>query len=124
MFDLDCSSSKLNEYHNLGSQRSSLLKSNGPVHENHFWVAGLNWSYGNAKVNLSHYVYGNRKNIGYKYFSWNCDRGLISKHKIEDVRVFAARHRPHFIAVSFDFGEHTFDKLLSAFDSSVCTSLK
>ena len=88
------------EYQNLGFQTSSVLKSNAPESKNHYWAAGLNWSYVKTNFNLSHYIYGNRKNTGYKYFSWNCDRGFISKHKIEDVRVFAARHRPHFIAVS------------------------
>ena len=83
----------------IGSQKCrQLIEVNG--YENCFWTSGINWSYGTSSTNLNHYIYGNRKNVGYKYFSWNCDRGLISKHKIEDVRVFAARHKPHFLAVS------------------------
>ena len=65
------------------------------------WIVGmgLNWPY-NSTSNLAHYIYGNRRNVGYKYFSWNCDRGLISKHKIEDIKTFATRHRPHFMGIS------------------------
>ena len=55
----------------------------------------------NLSINKrTHILYGNRRNLGYKYFSWNCDRGLLSKNKIEDVRAFASRHKPHFIGVS------------------------
>ena len=64
------------------------------------WVSGLCWSYSRTKTNLAHYTYGNRRNLGYRFFFWNCDRGLLSKHKIEDVRVFAAKHSPHFMAIS------------------------
>ena len=60
-----------------------------------FWSLGLRWSYSRSKINILHYIYGNRRNLGYKYFSWNCDRGLLSKHKIEDVRNFATKHNPH-----------------------------
>ena len=49
---------------------------------------------------LNHIINGNRRNVGYKYFSWNCDRGLIGKNKIDDIRIFAAKYKPHFIAVS------------------------
>ena len=48
----------------------------------------------------AHILYGNRRNLGYKYFSWNCDRGLLSKNKIEDIRQFALRHKPHFMGIS------------------------
>ena len=61
---------------------------------------GISWSYSSANGNLMHYIYGNRRNLGYKYFSWNCDRGLLSKHKIEDVRIFAQKHKPHFMSIS------------------------
>ena len=66
------------------------------------WIVGmtLNWPYANVSTNLSHYIYGNRRNVGYRYFSWNCDRGLLSKHKIEDIKLFAARHKPHFMGIS------------------------
>ena len=60
----------------------------------------INWDSGLSNNKRSHILYGNRRNLGYKYFSWNCDRGLLAKHKIEDVRVFAARHKPHFMGIS------------------------
>ena len=64
------------------------------------WCFGLSWSYPTSKINVLHYTYGNRRNLGYKYFSWNCDRGLLSKHKIEDVRIVAEKYKPHFMAIS------------------------
>ena len=59
------------------------------------WATGLSWSYSRTL----YYTYGNRRNLGYHYFSWNCDRGLLSKHKIEDIQVFAAKHSPHLSEV-------------------------
>ena len=49
---------------------------------------------------LCHILFGNRRNLGYKYFSWNCDRAYLSKNKIEDVKQIAMRHKPHFIGIS------------------------
>ena len=61
---------------------------------------GLRWG-SNLSINKSvHILYGNRRNLGYKYFSWNCDRGILSKKKIEDIRVFASRHKPHLMGIS------------------------
>ena len=62
--------------------------------------AVLKWSYSMSTNKLNHILYGNRRNIGYKYFTWNCDRGLIGQNKIEDLRVFAAKHKPHFISIN------------------------
>ena len=64
------------------------------------WSTGLNWAYSRSKSNLLHYTYGNRRNVGYRYFSWNCDRGFLSTNKLEDVRTFAAKHSPHLMAIS------------------------
>ena len=49
---------------------------------------------------LWHILYGNRRNLGYKYFFWNCDRGFLSKNKIEDVKQVVSRHKPHFLGIS------------------------
>ena len=50
---------------------------------------------------LSHIKNGNkRRNIGYKYFTWNCDRALLSQNKLADIKIFASRHKPHFMAIS------------------------
>jgi hypothetical protein len=43
---------------------------------------------------------GNRRNPGYKYFSWNCDRGFLSGNKLEDLKCYAFRNKPHIISVS------------------------
>ena len=53
---------------------------------------------------LCQILFGNRRNLGYKYFSWNCDRAYLSKNKIEDVKQIATRHKPHFIGISELFG--------------------
>ena len=59
----------------------------------------LNWGSDLSINKLCHIIYGNRRNVGYKYFSWNCDRGFISKKKHEDVKVFAERHKPHVMNI-------------------------
>ena len=49
---------------------------------------------------LCHIMFGNgRRNIGYKYFTWNCDRGLITRNKLEDIKCFAATHKHHFMGI-------------------------
>ena len=45
----------------------------------------LNWGLNISINKLCHILNGNRRNFGYKYFSWNCDRGLLSKNKLENV---------------------------------------
>ena len=49
---------------------------------------------------LCHIMDGNRRNPGYKYFSWNCDRGFISENKLEDLKCYVFRNNPHVISVS------------------------
>ena len=56
--------------------------------------------YNKSLNKMCHILYGNRRNIGYKYFSWNCGRGLLSKNKIEDIKQVAIRHKPHFMGIS------------------------
>ena len=38
--------------------------------------------------------------MGYKYFNWNCDRGLLSKNKLDDIKRIADKHHPHFMGIS------------------------
>ena len=61
---------------------------------------GIYWSYGLSINKLNHIIHGNRRNIGYRYFSWNCDRGILGKNKILDIKLFAAKHKPHFMGIS------------------------
>ena len=49
---------------------------------------------------MPHYVGNKKRNCGYKYFTWNCDRGLLSQKKIEDIEIFALKHKPHFMGIS------------------------
>ena len=49
---------------------------------------------------IMHTLNGNRRNIGYKYFAWNCDRGYLSENKLEDVKQYALRHNPNSMGIS------------------------
>ena len=49
---------------------------------------------------ICHSLTGNRRNIGYTYLGWNCDKGLLAQKKLEDIKIAAERHRPHVIGVS------------------------
>ena len=60
----------------------------------------LNWGTSLSINKLCHIIYGNRRNVGYKYFGWNCDRGFLSKKKHDDVKVFATRHNPHVMSIA------------------------
>ena len=61
---------------------------------------GISWSFCNQGNKLSHALLGNKRNIGYKYLSWNCARGFLSENKIDDLKLTINRHKPHLIAVS------------------------
>ena len=84
------------------------IKMNEDIHTNHLIQVkdqrrketGVSWSYTCSSNKLSHSLYGNRRNIGYRYFSWNCDRGYLAKHKIEDVKKFAVKHKPQFMGIN------------------------
>ena len=47
-----------------------------------------------------HALFGNKRNIGYKYLAWNCGRGFISENKIEDLKMTIERHKPLVIGIS------------------------
>ena len=64
------------------------------------YQAGLSWSNPLSVNKLCHIIYGNRTNFGYKYFTWNCDRALLSQSKIEDIKYIADRHKPHFMGIA------------------------
>ena len=87
--------------HNQSIQSSGLKNTNiFPQASQDRGTSSISWN-SNLSVNKrTHILNGNRRNLGYKYFSWNCDRALLSKNKIEDVRVFASRHQPHFMGIS------------------------
>ena len=61
-----------------------------------FLVPGLNINKQN------HILNGNimKNKHGYNYFYWNCARGLISKEKIEDIRLLADSQNIHIIGIS------------------------
>ena len=70
---------------------------------------GLSGHCVNETNKLCHTLYGNRRNIGYTYLAWNCDKGFLSQKKLEDVKIAAEKHRPHAIGVSevnFKHDEH------------------
>ena len=61
---------------------------------------GICWPFSNEGNTLVHALNGNKRNIGYKYLSWNCGRGLISENKMDDLKLFISRHQPHVIGIS------------------------
>ena len=64
------------------------------------YMMGMNWMYCNKAPNpLAHSLNGNRRNIGYNYFLWNCDRGIISENKLDDIKNFAAKKKPHVMGI-------------------------
>ena len=63
-------------------------------------IEGLSWSSQNSSNKLCHILFGNRRNMVYSYCTWNCDRGLISKNKLEDIKLIAHKHHPHFMGIS------------------------
>ena len=62
--------------------------------------SGISWSSSTGGNKLIHALCGNKRNIGYKYLYWNCGRGFLSEHKIDDLKITIGRHKPHVIAVS------------------------
>ena len=64
------------------------------------WKYGISWSSSNDGSGLTHSTNGNRRNVGYKYLSWNCGRGFISENKLEDLKMCIGKHEPHVIGVS------------------------
>ena len=64
------------------------------------WCQGISWSSPAAANKLCHLTYGNRRNQGYKYCSWNCDKGFINENKIDDVKLFIEKYSPHVVGVS------------------------
>ena len=60
----------------------------------YFWVSSK------ARNKLCHSLEGNRRNYGYKYFAWNCDRGFLSENKLADLKCFAYRSKIQIIGVS------------------------
>lgn len=65
----------------------------------------ITWSY-NCKTNaLQHSLQGNRRNLGYKLASWNCNRGLlrnvdeIDSDKLVDIKLFIEEHKPHLLGI-------------------------
>ena len=73
-----------------------------PVYNNdgNIISALLQWDSGLTINKLCHIMFGNKRNIGFKYLSWNCDRGFIAHKKIEDIKLFAQKHKPDFMGIS------------------------
>ena len=65
-----------------------------------FQPHGIAWSYCNQSNKLAHALQGNKRNLGYKYLSWNCARGFLSNRKIDDLKVTINRHKPQLVGVS------------------------
>ena len=62
-------------------------------------AGGVTYSFESSSNKLMHSLNGNRRNLGYKYFVWNCDRAFLSDNKIEDVKVFVEQRKPHVFSI-------------------------
>ena len=58
------------------------------------------WISSKKRNKFCHSLEGNRRNLGYKYFAWNCDRGFFSENKLDDLKCYAYRSKTHIIGVS------------------------
>ena len=88
-------------FHPFGiSWSSSSLSNKICIMEAVFQPVGMTWSYSNKGNKLAHALNGNKRNPGYKYLEWNCARGFLKEHKIDDLKVTINRHKPHLVAVT------------------------
>ena len=49
---------------------------------------------------VSHIINGNRRNTGYTCMTWNCDRGFLTKNKIDDIKQAITKHKPEVVGIS------------------------
>jgi hypothetical protein len=59
------------------------------------YLIGINWMFPVNNNTIWYCLNGNRRNLGYKYVMWNCDRGVLS----EDIELFAEKRMPHIMAI-------------------------
>ena len=62
------------------------------------WQSGLMGLNANATNQVCHSLNGNRKQQGLTVASWSCGRSVIQK--IDDIKLFIKKHRPHLFAIS------------------------
>ena len=71
----------ISTYSKTDENNRTLIKFSGTLNQDQdqeeVWIPGISWSFCLSTNKLCHIIYGNRRNIGYKYFGWNCDRGKI-----------------------------------------------
>ena len=60
----------------------------------------MNGFCGSETNKVCHILFGNRKNVGYTYIDWNCDKGYLSQKKLDDVKIAAEKFSPHAKGVS------------------------
>ena len=59
------------------------------------------FGFSTTEVNkINHIMNGNRRNIGYTYMTWNCDKGYLNNKKIDDIKLAASMYKPEIIGVS------------------------
>ena len=60
------------------------------------------WSIGSKKKmnKLNHALNGNRRNLGYKYLAWNCDKGFVAEKKLDELKVYMHKSKPLIAGVS------------------------
>ena len=61
---------------------------------------GISGYSANKTNQVCHSLNGNRRNIGYTYLAWNCDKGFLAQKKLDDIKVAVDRHKSLVIGVS------------------------
>ena len=78
----------------------NIIKGN-KIYENYRnYPRGLS-GYPTINVNtICHLIFGNRRNVGYTYLAWNCDKGYFAQKKLDDIKIAVGQHNPEIIGVS------------------------
>ena len=73
--------------------------------ENDLIATSINWSYCCKTNQLQHSLLGNKRQLGYKLASWNCNRGLVHRvdgmdsDKLVDIKLFIEKNKPHLFGI-------------------------
>ena len=90
-----CESLSKHQVHYVSLACIKITESFGLFHRK----GGINYSFEANTNKLVHSLTGNRRNLGYKYFVWNCDRAFLSDNKMEDIKVFVEQKKPHVFSI-------------------------
>ena len=68
-------------------------------------ISTFRWPYSCDINSIQHSITGNKRNIGYRIATWNCNRGLLKNlnetdsDKLTDIKLFVEEHNPHILGI-------------------------